>query len=282
MLGKRSREGDESNAIDLTDTNNTNTSSSMNHGNGSSNMNLNRPLSLNPVHNPLWDEPIAYVPSLQPIRPHNYTSTSSNPHTVNIVVNSSAKPSLANSVLDDSTESEQSMSDDNSLADIDSVGDNENNNIDITPENDNDNDDADEDEDDAYFERTLKDEREIWSQIPFLYDFFYDFGLDWPFGTACFGPIINYNTTFNNIAKKDLVTNKLVYNNRNDNTSKDASDGIGDYCLQRLYYSQSTDATFHSKSMKYNGTPNVLVVADMPLPNNERQINMAAATIGKE
>jgi hypothetical protein len=122
--------------------------------------------------------------------------------------------------------------------------------------------------DEPFLRSSGADER-AWRAIPYLYDFFYEFGMDWPFGSMAWGPI-----TVPNFTQQSGRANKS-------NDSEANKGERANYCMQRLYYSQNTDAAYDPAANKYTGFANLLTVAEMPLPTSIRAVNMAKPATGK-
>ena len=109
------------------------------------------------------------------------------------------------------------------------------------------------------FVRSASSLRLIRSRIPYLYDFFYEFSMDWPFYTMCWGlPLPPTSVAF---------------------TALSASDRRH-YMMQRLYYAQATDASYDPYWGRFVGHPHVLVQAEMPLPSVACVADMTSAASG--
>ena len=108
--------------------------------------------------------------------------------------------------------------------------------------------------------RSASSLRLIRSHIPYLYDFFYELSLDWPFYTMAWGlPLPSTSHAFNALSPADRRQ----------------------YGMQRLYYAQSTDASYDPYWDRFVGNPHTLVQAEMPLPLQPCVADMQSAATGK-
>ena len=110
------------------------------------------------------------------------------------------------------------------------------------------------------FTRSPSSLRLIRSHIPHLYDFFYELSMDWPFYTMCWGlPLPPSSDSFNALSPADRRH----------------------YSMQRLYYAQSTDASYDPYWNRFVGNPHTLVEAEMPLPSRPCIADMLSAATGE-
>ena len=99
----------------------------------------------------------------------------------------------------------------------------------------------------------------IDSHIPYLYDFYYALPLEWPLYTMCWSHELPDSTlSYRNLTKSDQ---------RN-------------YRMHRLYYAQSTDASFDPYYQRFVGHPHTLIQAEMPLPRTHCMADMESAVGG--
>ena len=109
----------------------------------------------------------------------------------------------------------------------------------------------------AAFARSDSAQRLVQSHIPYLYDFFYELSMDWPFYAMAWAlPLPASSASFAALSASDRQH----------------------YSMQRLYYAQSTDATFDPYSRRFVGNPHLLVQAEMPLPCQACVPDMIAAS----
>ena len=102
--------------------------------------------------------------------------------------------------------------------------------------------------------------RAVQSSIPYLYDLWYELSLDWPLYSMAWGrPLSSSSPSFQSLSASDRES----------------------YMMQRLYYAQSTDATFDPYSGRFVGSPHLLVQAEMPLPLRPCLPDMRAAASGQ-
>ena len=99
------------------------------------------------------------------------------------------------------------------------------------------------------------------SHIPYLYDFYYTLPLEWPLYTMCWSHQLPDTTeSYRNLTKSDQRR----------------------YRMHRLYYAQSTDASFDPYYGRFVGHPHTLIQAEMPLPQKANTADMEGAAGGGE
>ena len=99
------------------------------------------------------------------------------------------------------------------------------------------------------------------SHIPYLYDFYYVLPLEWPLYTMCWS--------------HELPDTTLSYRNLTKGDQKR-------YRMHRLYYAQSTDASYDPYYGRFIGHPHTLIQAEMPLPQRPNTADMEDAAGGGE
>lgn len=104
-------------------------------------------------------------------------------------------------------------------------------------------------------------QQQVDSHIPYLYDFYYALPLEWPLYTMCWS--------------HELPTSTQSYRNL---TSSDQRR----YRMHRLYYAQSTDASYDPYYGRFVGHPHTLIQAEMPLPQQPNTADMEGAAGGEE
>ena len=99
------------------------------------------------------------------------------------------------------------------------------------------------------------------SHIPYLYDFYYVLPLEWPLYTMCWSHELPDSTlSYRNLTKGDQRR----------------------YRMHRLYYAQSTDASYDPYYGRFVGHPHTLIQAEMPLPQQPNTADMEGAAGGEE
>ena len=111
------------------------------------------------------------------------------------------------------------------------------------------------------FSRPARAQKSIDSHIPYLYDYYYSLGLEWPLYTMCWAHELPATTqSYRSLTKSDQRR----------------------YRMHRLYYAQSTDASYDPYYARFVGHPHTLIQAEMPLPQLPNTADMEGAAGGGE